>query len=106
MRRPEIGGYAYLLFTCFNDRQEPIKPAETMNLYRRLRERVVGFSERLRTMGATGGGHDDQVQSFQLQAILQSYTTTTENDTREVMAAFCEFRKRLGLFLAAQGGKS
>lgn len=98
LHRPELSNYAYLLFTTFNDRQQPL-PAERMNLYQKLAERLTSFVERVKTMGASGSGQNDQVQSFQLQVLLQGAATPTEEDRRDATAAFVEFRSRLGQFL-------
>jgi exosortase len=105
-QRPEVGNYSYLLFTTFNDQQQPL-PAEQLNAIQKLVDRVTSFGERLRTLGASGSGRNDQVQSFQLQVLLQGAAPPTEDDRREAMAMFVEFRSRLGRFLsseAAAGG--
>lgn len=98
LHRPELSNYAYLLFTSFNDRQQPL-PAERLNVYQKLVDRLTSFVERVRTMGASGGGVNDQVQSFQLQVLLQGASTPTEEDRRDATAAFVEFRNRLERFL-------
>jgi hypothetical protein len=105
LHRPELGNYAYLLFTTFNDRQKSLPvPAERLDAFQKLRERVASFGERLRTMGASGGGMNDQVQSFQLQVLLQSAEQTTERDRREAMELFVAFRERLGRYLSSEAG--
>jgi exosortase len=102
LRRPEEGNYAYLLFTSFNDRQQALPVAEQLSMYQRLVDRLKGFVERMRTLGASGGGKGDQVQSFQLQVIMQGPATPTKADGEEALAMFTEFRTRLGQYLAAQ----
>jgi hypothetical protein len=106
LHRPELSNYAYLLFTNFNDRQQPL-PAERMNVFQKFKDRLASFLERVQTLGASGSGQNDQVQSFQLQVLLQGATTPTEEDRRDATAAFVEFRSRLEQFLrhdAGQGG--
>jgi exosortase len=100
-QRPEVGNYSYLLFTTFNDQQQPL-PAEQLNAVQKLVERITGFGERLRTLGASGSGRNDQVQSFQLQVLMQGAAPPTEEDQREAMAMFVEFRSRLGHYLTSE----
>lgn len=102
LRRPEVGSYAYLLFTTFNDREQVLKAPENLSLYQRLRDRVLSFVDRVKTLGASGSGQDDLVQSFQLQAIMQGSVKPSEADEQEMLALFAEVRTRLGMFLKAQ----
>lgn len=102
MERPELGSHSYLVFTSFNDRQEALAVAEQLSIVQRLKDRLNGFWERIRTLGRSGGGRDDQVQSYQLQVLFQGQTTPNLEDSREAMALFVEMRARLGQFLAQQ----
>jgi exosortase len=102
LHRPELGSYAYLLFTSFNDRQQPL-PAEQLNAYQKLVDRIVAFGQRIRTLGASGSGRNDQVESFQLQVFMQGAETPNKDDKEAALAMFVELRGRLGRYLAAGG---
>jgi hypothetical protein len=105
LHRPELGSYAYLLFTNFNDRQQPLPP-EQLNALFKLADRIKAFGERIRTLGASGSGRSDQVESFQLQVLMQGPQTPNKEDQEQAMAMFVELRGRLGRFLAAGGGNA
>lgn len=94
--RPDISAYGFLLFGSFNDRQDPIPvPRGGRDVLQKLRDRLVAFVERVRTLGASGNGLNDQTQSYQLQVFMQSFVPSAESDRTGAAKLFAEFQSRL-----------
>ena len=108
-RRPDVSAYGYLLFESFNDRRQPIPvPRGGREVVQKLRDRLSAFVDRVRTLGASGSGLNDQTQSFQLQVFMQGFAQSTPGDRAEAALIFAEFRGLLarGLPTEDQAGAS
>jgi hypothetical protein len=91
--RPDVSAYGYLLFESFNDRRQPIPvPRGGRDVVQKLEDRLTAFVERVRTLGASGSGLNDQTQSFQVQVFMQGFTPSTDEERAEAAEVFAEFR--------------
>jgi exosortase len=102
-RRPDVSAYGYLLFESLNDRREPIPvPRGGRNVVQKLRDRLTAFVERVRTLGASGNGLNDQTQTFQLQVFMQGFVASDDKDRAEAAEVFGVFRGLLARSLTPQ----
>lgn len=82
--------HAHVLFSIFNDRQEPLMAPEQQ--FNTVRKRISDFGERLRSLGAAGGRTGDDVQSFQIQLIMQGYGPIKDAEREQAHAFFSHVR--------------
>jgi exosortase len=101
--RPDVSAYGYLLFESLNDRRQPIPvPVGGREVVQKLRDRLTAFVERVKTLGASGSGLNDQTQSFQLQVFMQGYAPSTDEERNEAALIFAEFRGLLARSLPTE----
>lgn len=100
MSKPEVSGYAHLVFTCFNERQEPI-PDPGIGTAGRLKRRFQEFGRRLSTMGREGGPTGDEAPSYQIQMFLDDARPLSQQNRAQAEEFFIAVQTRLTRRLAA-----